>query len=82
MASGSGTVYIYMGLGGVKHIEEREDHRRRYLEQNPEVRDTGIHLKVDEEQWKITQGSKRQAGGSGPLAHYLSRLRRTDSPHT
>ena len=25
------------------------------------VHDTGIHLKVDEEQWKITQGSKRQA---------------------
>ena len=23
--------------------------------------DTGIHLEVDEEQWKITQGSKRQA---------------------
>ena len=26
-----------------------------------QVRDTGIHLEVDEEQWKITQGSKRQA---------------------
>ena len=25
------------------------------------VQDTGIHLEVDEEQWKITQGSKRQA---------------------
>ena len=30
------------------------------------VRDTGIHLKVDEEQWKITRGSKRQASGYGP----------------
>ena len=26
-----------------------------------QARDTGIHLEVDEEQWKITQGSKRQA---------------------
>ena len=25
------------------------------------VQDIGIHLKVDEEQWKITQGCKRQA---------------------
>ena len=25
------------------------------------VQDTVIHLEVDEEQWKITQGSKRQA---------------------
>ena len=25
------------------------------------VQDTGIHLEVDEEQWKITQGSKKQA---------------------
>ena len=28
------------------------------------VRDTGIHLKVDAEQWRITRGSKRQAVGS------------------
>ena len=26
-----------------------------------QARDTGIHLEEDEEQWKITQGSKRQA---------------------
>ena len=25
------------------------------------VQDPGIHLEVDEKQWKITQGSKRQA---------------------
>ena len=25
------------------------------------VQDTVIHLEVDEEQWKVTQGSKRQA---------------------
>ena len=48
------------------------------------VRDTGIHLKVrvDEERWRIARGNKRQAGGSGPIAHFLSRLRRTDAPYT
>ena len=30
------------------------------------VRDTGIRLKVDEEQWKIAQESKRQASGYDP----------------
>ena len=48
-----------------------------------QVRDTGIHLKVDDEQkWRITRGSKRQAGGTGSLAHCLSWLRQTDAPHT
>ena len=36
------------------------------------VRDTGIHLEVGEEQCRITRGSKRQAGGYGPLAQCLS----------
>ena len=38
-------------------------HHRRYLQHDiiQKVQDTDIHLKVDEEQWKITQGSKRQA---------------------
>ena len=27
---------------------------------------TVAHLKVDEEQWRAAQGSKRQAGGYGP----------------
>ena len=34
------------------------------------VRDTDIHLKVDEEQWRIARESKRQVGGSGPLTRY------------
>ena len=34
------------------------------------VRNTAIHRRVDEEQWRIVRGSKRQAGGSGPLSHY------------
>ena len=48
-----------------------------------QVRDTGIHLKVDEEHiWRITRGNKRQAHGTGSFSHYLSGLRRTDAPHT
>ena len=61
--------------------DEREVEQRRCLQNNPEVRDTGIHLKVDEEQWRIARGNKSQALGSGPLAHYLSRLRYTHT-HT
>ena len=30
------------------------------------VQDTGINLRVDEEQCRIKRGSKRQAGGSAP----------------
>ena len=49
-----------------------------------QVRDTGIHLKVDEEQMAdlTRKYGKRQAGGTGSLAHYLSGLRYTDAPHT
>ena len=46
------------------------------------VQDTVIHLGVDEEQWEITQESKRQAEKTGFLAQYLSGLRHTDAPHT
>ena len=46
------------------------------------VKDTVIHLEVDEEQWEISQGSKRQAERTGFLAQYLSGLRHTDAPHT
>ena len=38
------------------------------------VQDTVIHLEVDEEQWEVTQGSKRQAERTGFLAQYLSGL--------
>ena len=38
------------------------------------VQDTVIHLEVDEEQWEITQGSKRQAERTGFLVQYLSGL--------
>ena len=46
------------------------------------VKNFVIHLAVDEEQWEITQGSKRQAGRTGFLAQYLSGLRHTGAPHT
>ena len=39
------------------------------------VRDTGIHLKVDKEQWRIAQGSNRQASGYGP--HVVCNVRAT-----
>ena len=42
---------------------------------------TCIHLKVDEEQWKISQGSKRQASGCGPHGLNRSALRLPDTPH-
>ena len=33
---------------------------------------TSVHLKVDEEPWRIAQGSKRQASGYGPHVRNLS----------
>ena len=39
------------------------------------VQDTVIYLEVDEEQWEIIQGSKRQVERTGFLAQYLSGLR-------
>ena len=38
-----------------------EDHDDDNLHNPETVQDAGIHLEVDEEQWAITQGSKRQA---------------------
>ena len=51
---------------------------------NPEEvqEDSGIHLRVEKEQWGIARGSTRRAGGYGPLARYLSGLRHVDAPHT
>ena len=53
-AGGSSDIYVctHGFYGGVViRTKDREDHQqqRRCLQQNPEVRDTGIHLKVDEE---------------------------------
>ena len=47
-----------------------EDHDDENLHNPETVQDAVIHLGVDEEQWAITQGSKRQPkpGGYGPHA--------------
>ena len=41
--------------------EDREDPDVDIFNIVQKVQDTGIHLEVDEEQWKITQRSKGQA---------------------
>ena len=51
--------------------EGREDHDVDIFNIIQKVQDTVIHLEVDEEQWEITQGSKRQAGRIGFLAQGL-----------
>ena len=45
------------------------------------VQDTVIHLEVDEEQWKITQVSKRQAQQWVWSPRAMSCLRLPDTPH-
>ena len=40
--------------------EDREDHGVDIFNIIQKVQDTVIHLEVDGEQWKITQGSKRK----------------------
>ena len=62
--------------------ENREDHDVDIFNIIQKVQDTVIHLEVEEEQWEVTRGSKRQAERTGSLAQYLSELRRTDAPHT
>ena len=57
-----------------------EDHDDENL-RNPEtVQDAVIHLEVDEEQWAITQGSKRQARWVWS-PRTMSGLRLPDTPH-
>ena len=41
--------------------EERENHQRRFLEHNPEVRDTAIHLKL--KKTKSNGGSHEEVRG-------------------
>ena len=45
-----------------------------------QVHDPVIHLEVDEEQWEITQGSKRQARWVWS-PRTMSGLRLPDTPH-
>ena len=63
--------------------ENREGHDVDIFNIIQKVQDTVIHLEVEEEQWEVTQESKRQqAERTGFLAQYLSGLRHTDAPHT
>ena len=58
-------IYCYIGcedqvtINTLKRNENREDHDVDILNVIQKVQGTVIHLEVDEEQWKITQGSKR-----------------------
>ena len=58
-----------------------EDHDDENLHDPETVQDAGIHLEVDEEQWAITQGSKRQARWVWS-PRTMSGLRLPDTPHT
>ena len=54
----------YIGCGDDSHYIETRTKRTHDVDifnVIQKVQDTVIHLEVDEEQWKITQGSKRQA---------------------
>ena len=60
--------------------EDREDHGVDFFNIIQKVQDTVIHLEVDKEQWKITQGSKRQAKWAW-FPRAMSGLRLPDIPH-
>ena len=60
--------------------EEQEDPDVDIFNINQNVQDIVIHLEVDEEQWAITQGSKRQARWVWS-PRTMSGLRLPDTPH-
>ena len=79
-------VIIYCHIGcedevtTLKRNENREDHDVDIFNVIHKVQGTVIHLEVDEEQWKITQGSKRQAKRVWS-PRTMSGLRLPDTPH-
>ena len=77
-------IYCYIGCEDKVTTLKREqrDHDVDIFNIIQKVKDTVIHLEVDEEQWENTQGSKRQAETTEFLAQHLSGLRHTDAPHT
>ena len=77
-------IYCYIGCEAVVTTlkQNRQDHDVDIFNIIQKVKDIVIHLEVDEEQWEVTQGSKRQAERTGFLAQYLSGLRHTDASHT
>ena len=60
--------------------EEQEDSDVDIFNISQNVQDIVIHLEVDEEQWAITQGSKRQARWVWS-PRTMSGLRLPDTPH-
>ena len=83
------TVVLYTYIN--RHAGTPEKQRRQnstssniIIHKNNDIGYKYEHLEVDEEeQWEITQGSKRQVERTGFLAQYLSGLRHTDdAPHT
>ena len=60
--------------------EEQEDPDVDIFNISQNVQDIVIHLEVDEEQWAITQGSKRQARWVWS-PRMMSGLRLPDTPH-
>ena len=60
--------------------EEQEDPDVDTFNISQNVQDIVIHLEVDEEQWAITQGSKRQARWVWS-PRTMSGLRLPDTPH-
>ena len=57
---------IYLVPGNRIRGYEGGHHHRRCLHIMQKITDIGIHLKVDEEQSRIAQGSKRQVSGEPP----------------
>ena len=75
-------IYCYIGCEDEVNENKEDDHDVDIFNIIQNVQDPVIHLEVDEEQWEITQGRKRQAERSGFLAQYLSGLRHTDARNT
>ena len=75
------TPYIWYGLRIQTGTERTPSCIVDIFDTTQTVPNTGIQLKVDEEQRGIAQGSKRQAGGYGPHVCNLSGPRLPDTPH-
>ena len=82
MKHGSNNIKLHRLLERSQYIETRtkRTHDVDIFNVIQKVQDTVIHLEVDEEQWKITQGSKKQANWVWS-PRTMSGLRLPDTPH-
>ena len=81
---GCNNILLHWVLRRSHYVETRikRTHDVDILNVIQKVQDTVIHLEVDEEQWKITQGSKRQAKWVwSPRTMSGLRLPDTGTPH-